>query len=58
MWNVAFKAVTGVKIEKKKKQDKCKIWMRIRLVWQSIIQTVTGISDGNFGLSKNRISTI
>jgi len=31
MWNVTFKAVTGVKSEKKKKQD-CKIWMRIRLV--------------------------
>jgi len=32
MWNVTFKAVTGVKIEKKNKQDECKIWTRIRLV--------------------------
>jgi len=54
MWNVTFKAVTGVKSEKKKKKDDCKIWMRIRLVRQSITQTVTG----NFGLSKNRISTV
>ena len=32
MWNVTFKVVTGVKSEKEKKQDDCKIRMRIRLV--------------------------
>ena len=32
MWNVTFKAVTGVKSRKKKKEDDCKMSMRIRLV--------------------------
>lgn len=58
MRNVTINVVTAVKSDKKRKQDDCKMWIRIRLVRQSIIWTVTGISDGNFGLSKNRIRTI